>query len=134
MASGPTVALVFEQKTKGDKMPLEDFIIAVFCRVDDFLKKSGLCGRALRKRGFGGISGNIGVLCFRQLAHVPIGLGRQLACAGTIFTDEEGHITQLSNESGHYKPDVKMTLYGLEYLRTVEGLLHRQRPHLLHLN
>jgi hypothetical protein len=33
-------------------MPLENFIIAVFCQVDDFLKKSGLCGRALRKRGF----------------------------------------------------------------------------------
>src|SRR3989338_9213345 len=33
-------------------MPIEDFIIAVFCQVDDFLKKSNFCGRALRKRGF----------------------------------------------------------------------------------
>lgn len=33
-------------------MPLENFIIAVFCQVDDFLKKNKFCGRALRKRGF----------------------------------------------------------------------------------
>ena len=32
-------------------MPLEDFIISVFCFVDDFLKNNGFDNRVLRKRG-----------------------------------------------------------------------------------
>jgi len=37
-------------------------------------------------------------------------------CAGEIYTDAEGAITQISNRSGHYGPGMTQLLHTLEFL------------------
>lgn len=44
--------------------------------------------------------------------------GKDVCFAGGIETDENGFITSISNESGHYQPDNRSAAFALEYLES----------------